>query len=406
VTIPEDILRELNGEWTDRLLVTATHTPKAILANALIALRLAPEWQGVLAYDELDLATFAMLPPPWLRGKNSWQPLRWGDREDALATEWLHHQKICVPASETTRAVATIARDASFHPIKDYLRGLQWDGTERVGNFAAAYLGAEATTYHAAVAQCLLVAAVGRVMEPGCKADHVPILEGPQGALKSTAIERLFSPWFTDDIAELGTKDAAMQVRGVWCLEIAELSSMTRGEVERVKAFITRRVDRFRPSYGRHVISAPRQCIFVGSTNSDAYLKDDTGGRRFWPIQCGRINVPAIERHKDQLWAEAVSLYHNGARWWLTNGSDVAAAKEEQDARYASDPWLEDIENYVEDKDSISVSEVLARVIDKPRERWTQVDQNRVAACLKGLGFKRGQRRPDRRRRYYREASK
>ena len=264
MTIPDD--NELNGKWTDRLLVTPTHSPKAILANALLALREAPEWQGVLAYDELSLITVAVLPPPWLRGSNNWQPLPWGDREDALATEWLHHQKICVAAIETTRAVATIAREASFHPIKDYLLGLQWDGIERAGNLATVYLGAEASPYHAAVARCMLVAAVARVMKPGCKADHVPILEAAQAALKSTAIERLFAPWFTDDIAELGTKDAAMQVRGVWCVEIAELSSMTRGEVERVKAFISRRVDRYRPSYGRHVITAPRQCIFVGST--------------------------------------------------------------------------------------------------------------------------------------------
>ena len=112
--------------------------------------------------------------------------------------------------------------------------------------------------------------------------------------------------------------------------------------------------------------------------------------------------MAAIERDKDQLWAEALSLYRGGARWWLTDSSDVEAAKHEQDARYASDPWLEDIANYIEDKDSVSISEVLTRVIDKPRERWTQADQNRVAACLRGLGLKRAQRRPVRQWRYYR----
>jgi len=271
-----------------------------------------------------------------------------------------------------------------------------------VSNFAALYLGAEPTSYHTVVAQCMFVAAVARIMEPGCKADHVPILEGRQGTLKSTAIEKLFSPWFTDELAELGTKDAAMQIRGAWGIEIAELSSMTRGEVERIKAFITRRVDRFRPSYGRRVIEAPRQCVFVGSTNSEAYLKDDTGGRRFWPIECGAIDVAAVQRDRDQLWAEAVALHHKGVKWWLTNGDDVAAAQREQEDRYASDPWAEDIENFVEDKDDVSVAEVLRRVIDKPQERWTQVDQNRVAACLRALGFKRAQRRPARKRRYYR----
>lgn len=254
--IPESLRDDLCGGWRNRLLVTPTHSPKASIANALIALRGAPEWEGVLAYDEFELTTVALLPPPWQRRTNNWRPLRWGDREDVFTTEWLHHQKIGVPVNETARAVEAVAKDATFHPVRDYLGGLQWDHIKRIDNFAASHFGAEATPYHAAVARCMFVAAVARIMEPGCKADHVPILEGPQGALKSTAIEKLFSPWFTDDLAELGTKDAAMQARGAWGIEIAELSSMTRGEVERVKAFITRRVDRFRPSYGRRYHSA------------------------------------------------------------------------------------------------------------------------------------------------------
>src|SRR5262249_23113654 len=125
--------------------------------------------------------------------------------------------------------------------------------------------------------------------------------------------------------AELGTKDAAMQVRVAWGIEIAELASMTRGEIERVKAFITRKVDRFRPSYGRRVIEVPRQSVFIiGSTNSDAYLKDETGGRRFWPIPCGNIDLKAIERDRKQLWAEAVVQFNAGTPWWIADTDTIS----------------------------------------------------------------------------------
>jgi predicted P-loop ATPase len=402
MAIPDDLADELAGDWRSKLLITPTHTPKPSIANALIALHEAPEWQGVLAYNEFELVTIAALPPPWLRGANDWRPVRWGDREDVLTTDWLHHQKISVPVTETARAVETVAKDTAFHPVRDYLSGLQWDGIKRIDNFAATYLGAEPTPYHATVGLCTLVAAVARIMEPGCKADHVPILEGPQGTLKSTAIEILFAPWFTDDLAELGTKDAAMQIRGAWGIEIAELSAMTRGEVERVKAFVSRRVDRFRPSYGRRVIEAPRQCVFVGSTNAEGYLKDDTGARRFWPIGCGTIHAADIRRDRDQLWAETVAMYRDGMKWWLTNGEDVAAARQEQSDRYEGDPWDDRINEYIRNKTDVSTEEVLSNAVFVETARQTPADAKRVARILRNTGWVRRQLRPTCKRRFYR----
>ena len=192
--------------------------------------------------------------------------------------------------------------------------------------------------YHRAVSRSLLISAVARVFEPGCKADHVPVLEGPQGGGKSTSIGVLFSPWFSDDLAELGTKDAAMQVRAAWGVEISELAAMTRGEIEKVKAFISRSTDIFRPPFGKRVVSVPRQSIFIGSTNSDKYIRDETGGRRFWPIACGSIDIDALDRDRDQLWAEAVQLYYAGVQWWL-NDAETVHATAEQEARRVEDAW-------------------------------------------------------------------
>jgi predicted P-loop ATPase len=217
----------------------------------------------------------------------------------------------------------------------------------------------------------------------------VPILEGPQGKGKSSALEALFSPWFSDDIAELGSKDAAMQVRSAWCIEIAELASMGRTEIERVKAFITRRADRFRPSYARRVIEAPRQNVLFGTTNTDSYLKDETGGRRFLPIRCdSKIDVDAIKRDKNQLWAEAVSLYEAGTPWWITDAEIISTACEKQAERYIGDPWQRSIEAFVRMHDSVSIDEVLMSLAIE-KSRWGQVEQNRVARCLKVIGWEK-----------------
>ena len=397
-----DLQDELTG-WRAALLVSRKNTPKPLLANALIALRLAPEWRGVLAYDEFALVTIQLKPPPWLKQEDNWSPKQWTDRDDALTADWLQHQGISVTVNVAATAAETAAKDHSFHPIRDYLENLVWDGVERIANFAWRYLGAEDTHYHRAVSRCLFIAAVARIMRPGCKADYVPILEGAQDKGKSTAIELLFRPWFSDDLAELGTKDAAMQVRVAWGVEIAELASMTRGEIERVKAFITRKIDRFRPSYGRRVIEVPRQSVFIGSTNSDAYLKDETGGRRFWPIRCGgNIDLKAIERDRHQLWAEAVVQYKAGTPWWVTDVDTMGLVRDEQAARYVDDPWQEPIAQFLRSQTDVSIGEVLSNLLIE-RGRWSQGDQNRVARCLKVLGWERYRGpRPSREWRYRR----
>jgi predicted P-loop ATPase len=235
----------------------------------------------------------------------------------------------------------------------------------------------------------MFVAAVARIMRPGCKYDTVPILEGSQGKGKSSAIEALFTPWFSDDLAELGSKDAAMQVRCAWAIEIAELASMGRPEIERVKAFITRSVDRFRPSYGRRVETVPRQSVLIGTTNTDQYLKDETGGRRFWPIRCnGKIDVEAIKRDKDQLWAEAVALFEAGTQWWFTDRNVVSQAREVQAERYVGDPWESPIASFLSAQDSVNFDEVFQSLgLDK--SKWGQAEQNRVARCLKTLGWEK-----------------
>jgi predicted P-loop ATPase len=398
--------------WRSGLLYNDEGEPRPILANAIHALRHAPEWDGVLWHNEFATTTVARKPPPWAAGVRGWKDMSWSDRDDYLVAEWLQRQGIMAPASVAGQAVETIARDRVFHPVREYLDSLAWDGTARLDGWLMTYLGVVDTPYACAVGARWLLSAVARIYVPGAKADCVLILEGPQGIKKSSALMTLAEPWFTDRISDLGSKDAAMETKGVWIIEVAELDSMSRTEVGAIKAFISRSHDRFRPPYGKRLVDLPRQCVFAGSVNPEGgYLKDATGGRRFWPVLCTTIDVARLRADRDQLWAEARHRFRAGEPWWLESRELNAVATEEQDDRYQGDAWEDPIREYLESEvqwsengygerkphyvprpeplNDTSVAEVLEHALRIERGRWSQVDQNRVVRCLVSMGFKR-----------------
>ncbi|MGE3291321.1 MAG: VapE domain-containing protein [Geminicoccaceae bacterium] len=408
--------------WRAGLLCNEEGYPRALLANAIHALRAAPEWQGVLWHNELATATEARRAPPWAARQQPWVDAPWSDREDTLAAAWLQQQGIAVSAMVAGQAVEAVARDRPFHPLRDHLDGLVWDREARLDSWVLRYLGVADTPYARAVGKRWLISAVARIFQPGCKADCVLILEGPQGIRKSSALKALSEPWFTDRLSDLGSKDAAMETRGVWVIEIAELDTMSRAEVGTIKAFISRTHDRFRPPYGKRLVDLPRRCVFAGSVNPEGgYLKDATGGRRFWPIRCGTIDLAALARDRDQLWAEAVASYRAGEPWWLETRNLTELAEEEQLDRYQGDAWDDPIREYLlnehewlangydervrrqrpraEPLRDVSLAEVLEHALGIEKGRWTQADQNRVARCLISMGFQLlRMRRPDRSR--------
>jgi predicted P-loop ATPase len=318
------------------------------------------------------------------------------------------------------QAVEAVARDRPFHPLRDHLDGLVWDREARLDSWVLRYLGVADTPYARAVGKRWLISATARIFQPGCKADCVLILEGAQGIKKSSALKALSEPWFTDRLSDLGSKDAAMETRGVWVIEIAELDTMSRAEVGTIKAFISRTHDRFRPPYGKRLVDLPRQCVFAGSVNPEGgYLKDATGGRRFWPIRCGTIDLEALACDRDQLWAEAVARYRAGEPWWLETRNLTELAEEEQLDRYQGDAWDDPIRDYLLNEHEwlangcdgrmlrqraraqplrdVSLPEVLEHALGMEKGRWTQADQNRVARCLISMGFQRTRmRRTDR----------
>lgn len=376
--------------WARFLIVNRDFSPKPLLANVITVLRTAPEWQGVLAFNEFNLTVAAIEAPPWAHAG----PIaEWTDQEDRLTANWLQHHGILVSVEIAGQGIQAVARDRPFHPVRQYLQGLRWDGVHRIDQWLSVYLGTEQTDYTAAVGSRWLISAVARIFQPGCQADCCLILEGPQGIRKSTALRTLAGDWFTDAIPELGTKDACLQTIGVWIIELSELTSLNRVEADRTKAFMSRSVERFRPPYGRRTITAPRQCVFAGSLNQAAYLRDETGARRFWPVACGTIGVDELAGARDQLWAEAVVRYRAGAVWWLETPELARQAQDEQGQRYEDDPWTELIVPWLECRSTVSVAEILTDLLAKRKDQWLQVDKNRVARCLRALGWSRFRQR-------------
>jgi predicted P-loop ATPase len=216
------------------------------------------------------------------------------------------------------------------------------------------------------------------------------VLEGPQGFLKSTALRTLAEPWFSDDLGEFGNKDTSLQLTGIWVMELSELDSYNRSDVARTKSFMTRTDDHFRPPYGTHVIDLPRQTIFGGTVNHNEYLKDETGNRRFWPGACSKIDIDGLGQDRDQLWAEARDRFLADEHWWLDDPKLIAAATDEQARRYQLDVWDAVIDEYLVGRTDVSVQEILKGAIGlQEKADWKQPEQNRVARCLRSLGWVR-----------------
>ena len=395
----------ITGGWRDQLICSVdlygNRKVKSVVANAILVLRNDDRWLGVLGFDDFAQRISVRGFPPYEEAGAAFQPREWRDEDDIQTAAWLQTNFALLVNPEIARQAAlTIARDHPFHPVREYLEGLEWDGQPRLDSMLRTYFGVKETPFTVAVSALWSLSAVARVYRPGCKADHVLILEGPQGIGKSRSLSVLGGGWFTDEIDAIGSKDAATQLQGVWVVELAELDAMGRAEVSRIKAFMSKSFDRFRPPYGKHAVRFDRQCVFAGTVNHSEYLRDETGNRRFWPVKCspitkdGKIDVEGLARDRDQVWAEAVVRFKRGERWWIESAEVVALAAAEQEARFATDAWEPAIARYVQTREWTTVAEVLDHLgVETPKQ--AQPEQNRVGRCLKRLGLKRRQKAID-----------
>lgn len=379
--------------WLEQCQTDREGEPRGNLFNTMVALRADPHLLDLLAYDEMLRAELLMCPvPASLRPPEEARPIQ--DADVSAMQEFLQRRGLERVSKDTVhQAVALRARERGFHPVRDLLNGLRWDGKARLGTWLHTYLGAEATAYTAGIGTMFLVAMVARVFEPGCKADYMMVLEGTQGARKSTACAILGGQWFSDNLPDIrGGKDVSQHLNGKWLIEVAEMSALDKAEAAALKAFITRPVERYRPSYGRKDVIEPRQCVFIGTTNKAAYLRDETGGRRFWPVKVGTIDTEALSRDRDQLFAEAVTLYRQGAAWWPSSTFEAEHIRKEQDARYEADAWEQAIAEWLGSKTQVTVLEVARGALAIETARIGTSDQRRVGAALERLGWERGAR--------------
>ena len=398
-----------SDEWEDGLVwkyyKDGTRKPKSVGVNAAKILAHDERIAGCLAYDELREDLACITPPPWNQ-----EPLAselgateigapWLDDDYTRLRCWIEVAWGITLGKDAVIEVALMAaRRNRVHPVRDYLSQLEWDGTPRIGSWLVDYLGGKSNPeYLSVVGSKWLISAVARIMQPGCKADHVLILEGAQGAGKSSALCCLATvgrgSWFSDTPIHISTKDSYLALRGQWIVELAELDSVIRAENSEAKAFFSSAVDRYRPPYLRTVQDFPRQCVFAGSVNHDEYLRDETGGRRYWPVECGDIDLAGLTEHRDQLWAEAVKLYRDRRPWWPETPEEKALCQSVQSARAIEDPWLPIVLDFLNatTRQSLTSQEILTDACRLPTERVGRKEQMRLSRIMAQIdGWKSG----------------
>ncbi len=342
---------EDDGAWRlpPMMDINGQGRPEKSLKNLCNTLRNDPRLKGLLRLNlfsgRIDLSGTA----PWSRPEGA---VTWCDDDTAQLRVYLEPMFGKITKNDVLDAVAAVAREQAYHPIRDYLNALHWDGTARLDHVFIDYLGATDSPYIRAVTRKSLVAAVARAMHPGCKYDTMPVLVGAQGRHKSTILAKLGGAWFSDSLRSFEGKDAMETIQGTWIDEIPEMQAMGKSDINAVKAFLTKTNDYYRAAYGRYIADRPRQCVFFGTTNTKECLTDTTGGRRFWPVdidlQQRTKNVfTDLPRERDQIWAEAVARWKDGETLYLDAETEKTARIEQEIHRQAH-PWEGLIQDFIE----------------------------------------------------------
>ena len=365
-----------NSDWHAALYRTKAGSIRNTFANVCSILRNAPEFQ-TLRYNEMTVS-------PELDGGTI------TDAQLGAAREGIENRYGFSPSADAMASgFTTVASERAYHPVREYLEALRWDGRARLDRVAVDILGAEDTTFHTACVRKWFISAVARALRPGCKVDTCMVLVGPQGVGKSTFFRILGGKWFADTSVDLESKDAMLQINHAWIYELGELDHVTsRAHAGRIKAFITSQIDKYRPPYARAVVGVPRCNVIVGSTNEDAFLADPTGSRRFWCIRVpGAVNQDALERDRDQLWAEALEAYRASQPWWLS-AEDEAEQRTHAEAFTMLDPWEPTVLAWVASADgAVTTTRILTAALSIEIGRVTQKDSQRVGAIMRRAGF-------------------
>ncbi len=375
------IVHELNP-WRANLQM-GDKGPKRNLTNTMAHLRGIPELGKNLRFNEMTQGI------EW-RGK----PI---EDCDVVDIRLLMERENYQPQDRDVRpAIDRVCRENAYNPVVDYLTALNWDGTSRLYRWMQLLLGAPDTEFTKLIGPKVLIGAVARAMEPGCKVDTVLVLEGAQGLKKSSAIAALFGEENTAESVSLFDQHSkmVMQMMGAWCVELAEFVAILTRDRNAVKGMISMRSDRVVLPYAKMASTHPRRCVFFGTINPDetGYLTDSTGNRRYWPVSVTSIDIDGIREKRDQLWAEAYHLYREGERWWL-EGEENQLAEAETAERQEQDAWAPILEDKLRGEAEVTSDQALT-ALGIPHERKDKRAQMRVGAALRSLGFERTTQRP------------
>lgn len=344
--------QEKDDAWLKDLEYDKKGVAKSSLKNIIAILENDPKLKGHIWHDlfsGFDL----------VKGGLPWDPraTQWGNMDDANLRSYLDLNYGITGKDKIKDAKDTVLTRHRAHPIREYLESLQWDGLPRLERLVIDYIGAKDTPLNRAMTRKHFTAAVARVMRPGCKYDYCLILAGPEGIGKSTLFSVMGGDWFNDSLITTEGKSGMEQLRLGWVIELAELSSVKRSDVEQVKNYISRTDDIYRAAYGSVVEKHPRQCVFCGTTNEEFFLKGSTGNRRFWVIPVNpelrkfQDGLEAIQADRDQLWAEAVQLWRDGESLYLSKEFETEAkARQEEFNDDADDPIRGLLESFLEMK--------------------------------------------------------
>jgi putative DNA primase/helicase len=350
--------------------------PRSTRGNVAAILRNDPRWRGRLRYDEF-------LDEPVCDG------VKLTDHDLYRIGDWI--ERVYGPSPSTAlicEAIILVAKERPVHRVRDYLRSLTWDGVPRLNGVATEVLGSEDTELNRTMCRKFLLSAVARVMEPGCKADTMLVLVGPQGAGKSTFCEALLPEptWFAETPVKLGDKDAYLALQGKWLYEVAEMEGFKGRNNAAAKAFLSAKVDRYRTPYGKLCQDHPRQLVLIGTSNSPEVLSDSTGGRRYWVLQVGKVDVERVVRDRDQLWAEALHHYDAGEQWWLPEHLERQRRETEADFRQV-DVFLETLESWVSKRTApFTTNDALVMGLGVPLDRVNRALETRLGKLLRELG--------------------
>lgn len=372
ISIAED---EDDDSWVLEMDVDGKGNYMTTIHNAKMILSHDPLLKGKIRKNEFTKKYRVFGALPWNTDERERD---WEDNDDSGLRYYIEKVYQIKGKANIEDAWGLVANENRYHPVRDYLESVVWDGVPRVETLFIEFMGAEDNAYTRAVSRIALTAAVARIFAPGIKYDNVVVLVGPQGCGKSTILKKLGRDWFSDTLTTMQGKEAYEQIQGFWIIEIGELAAMKRYEVETVKQFTSKSEDSYRAAYGHHVETHKRQCVFFGTTNTYDFLKDMTGNRRFFPVDVhpekavkdvwNDLDAKVV----DQIWAEAVSLFRNGEKFYLWDEDIKRMAEEVQDSHLEESPLT---------------GAVLAFLDKKIPKNWDEIDLCAKRDFIRGESF-------------------